>query len=322
MSAHMAQEKNTRAARLRLGRQIVDVDGKRLGRVDEDRFGADTRNRPRHRRKGETVRQDPVPMPTPIARRAQDMAYPPDATATQYFAPVNSANSSSRRETSPTSSGSQVIAMQAPGAHHFNGGFDRGFGDRLLLGEASCEDGFDHGATFGRVSFRVKIVRQHRPARSPRSPRRDRRSDPAAPRGASAATSRPSGPNVTRTQGTPAAAAVFRSVTVSPIRSDRARSPRTGPRRRNRAQGQAFAPATCRHPINASNSCRQPEPVDQLDRQRLGLVGADSGGRPARAQPLDGRHDAGVKRRMNVDGGVHTPPAEWDTRPRRSGLPI
>jgi hypothetical protein len=35
----------------------------------------------------------------------------------------------------------------------------------------------------------------------------------------------PQGPKVTRTQGTPAAAAVLRSVTVSPTRSDRASVP-------------------------------------------------------------------------------------------------
>jgi hypothetical protein len=91
--------------------------------------------------------------------------------------------------------------MQASGAHHRDGGLDRGLGDRLLLGEAACEDGFSWD-TFGRGSTRsrscgsvtgqevrdhaieVVVMIQHR-------------------LGPKSATARPVGPKVTSTQGTP-----------------------------------------------------------------------------------------------------------------------
>jgi hypothetical protein len=78
----------------------------------------------------------------------------------------------------------------------------------------------------------------------------------------------------------PAAAAVFRSVTVSPIRSDRATAPPAALHGGEIGRRVGLSHRQRIGPHKRVEQLGQPQPVDQVDGQRLGLVGADRGGRP------------------------------------------
>ena len=139
MAAHMAQEKGLRARLRRLGRQIVQIDGQRLGRLHEHRLRMHARDRAGHRGQREPVRQDLVARPH--ADRPQGTAHRIAARGhgQRIFRPRERGEFFLQGADLADLALGQVVAMQPAMGQHPHGGLDPGLRDRLLLREISGE---------------------------------------------------------------------------------------------------------------------------------------------------------------------------------------
>jgi hypothetical protein len=182
MPPHVAEQQHPRPARPGLPGEVVDVDGQRLGRLDEDRLGADAGDRARHRGEREAVRQHLVTMTDADGAQGAGHGVTAGGDGEAVFRAGIGRELLLQARDLPDLVPDEVVAVQAARAHHRDRGLDGGLGDRLLLGEAPFEDGFFHGRTFRPRPPAVKIARHPRPAGPWRSRDRGRHNGRAGPR--------------------------------------------------------------------------------------------------------------------------------------------
>ena len=139
MPAHVRQQQKPRAGVACLGGQIGKVDHQTFGDLDENRFAARRRDRPRHRRQGEGIGQHRLSGRHPAGAQGAAHRIAARGDGQTVTRPGEGGELLLQRRGLAGLARRGVVAVQPTVAHHLQCRRDARLGDRLLLGKTAPE---------------------------------------------------------------------------------------------------------------------------------------------------------------------------------------